>query len=239
VTSWSNGRCAGLVHGKEKWGCPFSNTSTEPGQIYRTLFVDPSSIYHWQKTYGSCDVYNRSSAVKYHHDWHHSNISRKNEGAVPSDLTMVVCSQAASPFAFFGNTTFSFFTNDTRNDLLQLRSRSRRYGTWTGSASAELINVNYDKSTGSAVTSSIELQSTSTAKVTCDDCYLYAGSLPVPRLSSRTRSPRSMIYSQAHIQILIPKIHSAARLRTSWYEFNMKGIMLNLPGPIIDNLSLR
>jgi len=186
------------VHGKEKWGCPFSNKSTEPGQIYRSLFVDTSSIH--QKTNGSCDVYNRSSAEKYHDDWHHRNISRKNEGVVPSDLTMVVCTQAESPFAFFGNTSFSFFTNDTHNDPLQLRSRSRRYGTWTGGPSLDLINVNYNPVAGTVDNPSIDLLSNSVVKVTCDDCYFYAGN----------QTPQANIVSVYHIFLLISNGSPAA-----------------------------
>jgi hypothetical protein len=170
------------MHGKEKWGCPISNKSTEPGQIYRTFFVDCASIKDEAKLANTpYVVYNRSLAEKYHQDWQaHNDSRRREEVIVPSDLTMVVCTAPASPFAFFGNTTFSFFTNDTHNDPLQLRSRSRRYGTWTGSTSAQLINVNYDASTGSADTPSIDLMSSSNAQVTCDDCYMYAGSHASP-----------------------------------------------------------
>ncbi len=150
----------GLIYAPDRWGCTrVQGGPTAP--MYRTFWADGQSA--------------PEGAGHNHAAW-------TLPGKVVNNVITLTTADAAMT-AFFGKTQMSFFSNhssalgvNARRVREEEESDLRADGKFPfGEKTFDLLNFNYNQDTGRATTEDLVFHETSTAKVTCKNCYFYAG----------------------------------------------------------------
>jgi hypothetical protein len=121
-----------------------------------------------------------------------SNISKLSKHEITSNTSMKITATDVPFFYFLGKAKFSFYSNDTLIVGTQSEHSARADSKASASSDGDdvhldykefpfgeqrinLLNFNYDTSTGRAKDPVIEISKDSSSTFTCVECYMYGG----------------------------------------------------------------